>query len=88
MADINSKTPLQDSKDALQKESGNPIDFKMHDTVRGPNNIYTTVQTKGVEGTSSPVHGTELSKAIDEGQTNEDAEAAKNRAMKQGLAGV
>lgn len=88
MADINSKTPLEDGKDALQKESGNPVDFAMHPTVRGPATVYTTKQTAAKEGSFSPIAGTPNVPGIDDGKTNEDAEAAKNRAMKQGIAGV
>jgi len=83
----NSKNPLNKVNDGLQKESGNPVDFKMHETVRAPDFSLTTV-VKGKEGTSSPVHGTLIKTAIDDGKTNEDAEAAKNRAMKQRMAGV
>lgn len=87
MSLIESKTPLQDSKDALQKESGNPVDFKMHDTVRAPNTVYATTQTAAKVGTFSPTIGDKaILGATDKG--NEDAEAAKNRAMKQSKAGV
>lgn len=87
MGILESKDPLGDVDAGLQRESGNPVDFNMHPNRRMPDVQYTTV-VKGKEGTSSPIQGTKITKALDDGQTKEDAEAARNRALKQGKAGV
>lgn len=84
---LKSKDPLGDVNAGLQKESGNPVDFNMHPTQRMPEVNYTTV-VRGKEGRSSPDSGTALTKGLDSGMTNEDSEAAKNRAYKQRIAGV
>lgn len=90
MADVDENYPLQDSKDALQAESGNPVDFPLHPTMRMPTIEVQEAPPRATEGSFSPVHGTikEGTPASGTAGLGEDAEAARNRALKQGMAGL